>query len=221
MKNYLKIIFSIVFIFGFTGIINSQTQGYEKYSVEYRFRDGVYLSFMDFLNNDPVNFASFISPSFDDEDFLDLLIKQKKISYFDEFGNLRETGSRNIWGYSKNSNPHILWAGKFNPIPYIGTVSHFVATVRVRYESMGGPMYSHYYYGGGHMYYREEVRQFIIDMQTGRVFEFDERSVEEILKRDERLSKEFNRLRKRDKNRLKFYYIKEYNERNPLYLPKN
>ncbi len=221
MNSYIKKTYWIFLFLVITGVSYSQPSGYEKYSVDYTFKDGIYLSFKDFANNEPVNFASFVSPTYRDDEFLELLIKQKKIRYFDEFGNLRETSSRKVWGYSKNNSPHILWAGKFNPIPYIGTVSHFVATVRVRYETIGGPMYSHYYYGGGHMYYREEVRQFVIDMETGRVHEFDERSVQEILKRDEPLGEEFDRLRNRDKDRLRFYYIKQYNERNPLYLPKN
>ena len=70
-------------------------------------------------------------------------------------------------------------------------------------------------------YSSTEMRQFIIDFETGKILEYTVESVEVLIMKDTELYDEFMSLRKKKKKQLKFLYIRKYNERNPLYLPAN
>jgi hypothetical protein len=72
---------------------------------------------------------------------------------------------------------------------------------------------------GSSSYETSEMRQFILDFNTGKVMDYDYKNLEMILMRDPELHDEFSNLRKRKKKQLKFLYIRKFNERNPLYLP--
>ncbi len=221
MKIYFTIILCLVACCNY---VNSQINTTESvpHSIGYRFKDGIYLSYNDFLQNSPVRFESLISPRYGDTDFFDLLEKQKSISYYDDYGILTETDIKNVWGYSKNGKPYIYWAEKFNLIPYIGSVSHFVAIIRVYYDYYHRPFNDPFYYSGSaDIRYKDEVVQFLIDFEIGKVLDFNIENTKFILKREPELFEEFNNLRKRKQSRLLFFYIKRYNEKNPLYLPKN
>jgi hypothetical protein len=51
--------------------------------------------------------------------------------------------------------------------------------------------------------------------------EYDTKNVEVLLMKDPELYDEFVRLSRKKKKQMLFYYIRKYNEKNPLYLPKN
>ena len=46
-------------------------------------------------------------------------------------------------------------------------------------------------------YQTEELKQFIIDMETGNILEYSVKNVESILKREPQIYDEFSKLRKR------------------------
>jgi hypothetical protein len=64
-----------------------------------------------------------------------------------------------------------------------------------------------------------EMKQFLLDFNTGKVHDYDLTAVEVLLMNDPELHDEYMELRKRKKKQLKFYYIRKFNEQNPLYLP--
>jgi len=63
------------------------------------------------------------------------------------------------------------------------------------------------------------MKQYLLDFDTGKIMEYDNNSVEVLLMKDPELYDEYMALGKRKKKQLKFYYIRKFNERNPLYLP--
>ncbi|MGC9341247.1 MAG: hypothetical protein ACP5E3_00955, partial [Bacteroidales bacterium] len=63
------------------------------------------------------------------------------------------------------------------------------------------------------------MKQYLLDFETGKLLDYDFKSVEVLLMRDPELHSEYVELRKRKKKQLKFFYIRKFNERNPLYLP--
>ena len=65
------------------------------------------------------------------------------------------------------------------------------------------------------------MRQYVLDFETGNIYQYNMKTVETILMRDPELYDEFIQLRRRKKNKLMFFYLRKYNKRNPLYLPKN
>ena len=83
--------------------------------------------------------------------------------------------------------------------------------------------YNSYNYGYGNPYsnnvVNKEVRQFILDFETGKVLDFEVKEIESILIRDAKLYDEFAALSARKQKQLKFVYLRKYNERNPIYFP--
>lgn len=219
----MRLLRTILFTFIVTLSFNcfSQNRGMIQYNPSYKFEDGIYLSHKDLLNNSPINFESLVTPHFTSSNFFEELESAKEITYYDKYGMLAKINKKDIWGYARNGKPHIYWAGRFNAIPYIGKVSHFVAVVRVYYDHFPGPFYDPYHYHATrHVRYQDQTIQYFIDFETGKILDYNTGNVLFILQRDKELYDEYSNLRKRRQSRLKFYYIRKYNERNPLYLPK-
>ena len=63
-----------------------------------------------------------------------------------------------------------------------------------------------------------ELRQFVFDTQTNKVFDFTVKNMEILLKNDAELYAEFMKLKKRAKADSIFIYLRKYNEKHPLYL---
>jgi hypothetical protein len=68
-------------------------------------------------------------------------------------------------------------------------------------------------------YANTELRQYLLDFQTGEVLEYDTEAVEVLLMKDPELADEFLALRNRKKKQMKFVFIRRFNERHPLYFP--
>ena len=64
-----------------------------------------------------------------------------------------------------------------------------------------------------------ELRQYLMDFESGEVMEYDIEGVEILLMKDPELHDEYVSLSRRKKGQLKFVYIRKYNEKHPLYLP--
>ncbi len=206
-----------------TAYLTAQSTGMVAYSYEYTFSDGVYLSFLQLKNNKPLPVESVVidAQSSPYETVFEYLDNAKSLKYYNEYGNLSEVAIKDIWGYCKNGKPYVYYRGAFRLIPFVGSISHFVATVTVYYDTNQSPYYyDPYFYNSnpGH-YYSNEVQQLIVDMNSGNIMSFDENNVALLIEGDLELSDEFNSLSKRKKRKMLFYYIRLYNERQPLMLP--
>jgi len=114
----------------------------------------------------------------------------------------------------------------FHRITVVGNACHFVASITTYNSNYYDPYYysTHYNYSRYGMrpttYPTKEMKQYILDFKTANIMDFTVKSVEVILMNDPELYDEFVSLRKKKKKQLKFLYIRKYNEKNPLYLPK-
>lgn len=191
-----------------------------KCDYSFLFEEGIYPDFNSFKNNSPIPFESMNSPAFDDS-FFENIASSETISYNDENGINITVEKIEIWGYCKKGKPYILWAEKFVLVPFVGQLSHFITTIKVTYTNYRDPYYDPYYYNpASREYQSDELRQFLIDMETGEILDYSLPNVEYLLKRDPRVYDEFMKLRKRKRGKEMFYYVKLYNELNPLYVPK-
>lgn len=217
------LIFALI-VSAFSIQAQTDTSMLTKYSYEYRFNDGLYLNFSQFLNNNPTSF-DFLSIESNDntQSIIEAMEEAKAVSYFDEFGIETKININDIWGCCINGRPHVMWENKFRQIPYIGSISHFVANVTIYYDRMHDPYYDPYYYYSSvpTRQYTNEVIQLVIDMKTGNIMEFNQNNVSMILARDNELYKEFSKLNKRKKRKLLFSFIRRYNEAHPLFFPLN
>ena len=69
-------------------------------------------------------------------------------------------------------------------------------------------------------YKTREIRQFLFDFYSGEIAPFSIEKVEEFLKRDDAVYKEFMTLNKKKKKEFVTKYIRMYNEKHLVYFPK-
>lgn len=222
--NNMKL-FTIIPVLVFTMSLWAQetpdSSQFEKYSTSYEFSDGIYLSFNDFKNNNPIQFSQTNLPEVEQIRPEESIISIKTLEYYDNFGNQQTISIENVWGYCFQDKIYIAWSGRFHLIPYIGNISHFVAKIIVYNDKMNDPFYNPYYiYSGPSSYSSVETRQLILDTKNGNIYEFSPEAVRQLIKNDSVLSEEFSHMRKRKQKKLMFYYIRLYNEFHPIYFPK-
>lgn len=221
-----------------------------KYTPDFRFRDGIYLNFEQVRQNNPIPKAKILtSTEYNDKDFFKKLLSSDKIYYYDSMGMRKEVEKNAIWGFARNGILYIQIQGNFNRITFVGSICHFVADITSYdnryynspygyYDPYYSPYYSPYYafnpYYYGSYYYpypyyspyrqnmtRNEMRQYLIDFESGNILEYDVSNTELLLMKDPELHQEYVQLPRKKKRELMFVYIRKFNERNPLYIPVN
>jgi len=104
--------------------------------------------------------------------------------------------------YSRYYNPYYYYSPYYSPYSYNN------------YYSPYGPYSSPYRNTA-----RNELRQYLIDFDTGKILEYDVDNAEMLLMKDNQLYEEYVRLPHKKKRDLIFVYIRKYNENNPLFIP--
>ncbi|MBG0860122.1 MAG: hypothetical protein IQL11_11500 [Bacteroidales bacterium] len=248
MKKFFRILI-IAAVFVSEGIVFSvrgqEREGMVKYTPDFRFRDGIYLNFDQVKINSPIPKAKILtSTDYNDREFFQKLFEAGKIYFYDNMGIRQEVEINSIWGYSRNGILYIQIEGNFNRVTFIGNICHFVADITTydnRYYNYPYGYYDPYYYYSPYSYYgygnyynpygsyyspyrqgnmaRTELKQYIIDFETGKILEFDVENTELLLMRDSELYEQYVQLSRKKKKELMFVYIRKFNEKNPLYLP--
>ena len=246
MKKYLKMIIIASIMIQVVTVYNAEGQGQEgmvKYTPDFRFRDGIYLNFEQVKLNSPIPKARILtSTDYNDKEFFKKLLESEKIYYYDGMGVRQEVKAGEIWGYARNGVVYIQVQNNFNRITFVGSICHFVADVTTydnRYSSPYGNYYDPYYYSpysyGNYYspygsYYspysrnsgsRNEIKQYLINFEDGKILEFDQKNTELLLIKDSKLYEEYVRLSRKERKNLMFVYIRKFNEQNPLYIPAN
>jgi hypothetical protein len=201
------------------------SSGYVRYTPEFELREGIYVNFEQVINNRPIPKSRIISSvAFDDPYFFTRILESKEIYFYDSFGVKQEVKAGKIWGYSNNKSLYINVNDGFYRINILGSICHFVANHTSYNDNYYYPYsyydYRYYPYGSrSPAYATTEMRQYLLDFKTGNILDYNVASVELMLMRDPELHDEYASLRKRKKKQLKFFYIRRFNERNPLYFP--
>jgi hypothetical protein len=228
----LRITAMLIFLFPFLIQAQPVKQGDSliRYTPEFKFKDGIYLNFDQVRMNEPIYKSRIITDiPYDNPDFFDQILKQKKIELFDHIGTRQEVPTKNIWGFASNGVLYINFKGNFFRITLIGSICHFVANVTTYSNDILNPYYGYPYYNPYNPYYSPyrggtpdiDIKQLLLDFKTGNVLEYNEESVELLLMPDAQLYDEFVGLSKKKQKQLKFVYIRKFNEKNPLYFPVN
>lgn len=198
-----------------------------RYTPDFEFKEGIFLNHEQVKNNDPVHKSRILtSVDYDDRDFFIKVLEQKSLIFYDHLGMKQQVKSSNVWGFSRNGILYVSLDDKFHRITIIGKICHFVATV----TSYDTRYYDPYYYNPYDYYYNRggypgntqssEMRQYIMDFETGKIYEYEVQHLEILLMQDPELHDEFAQLRKKKQRQQKFVYLRRFNERNPLYFPK-
>ena len=217
-----------------------EKEGMVKYTPEFKFIDGIYLNFDQVKLNSPIPKAKLLtSIDYNDREFFKKILQINKIYFYDNMGMRQEIAKNTIWGYARNGVLYVQIQENFNRITFVGSICHFVADITTYdsryYNSPYGyydPYYSPYGYGSYsntyNPYYspyrqsnvaRNELKQYPIDFESGKVMEFDVENTELLLMKDSQLYEEYVQLSRKKKKELMFVYIRKFNEKNPLYIP--
>lgn len=208
----------------------------QKYTPDFNFKEGIFLNFSQVKMNKPLPSTRIVSETpYDDPEFYNKLLNTKKIIYFDDYGVQQSLSTSDIWGFSRNGVIFIKVGDGFSRVTIIGSICHFVANVTTYNQRYYDPYYyspyhySPYYYGYPYGYNRygynpnsyssTDMRQYLIDFETGKIMNYDEKNLEILLMKDPELHDEYASLKRKKKKQLKFLYIRKFNERNPLYVP--
>lgn len=220
----MKQVLLYIFLFSVSNLFSqNDSVNLIKYSTEFRFKEGIFITFDQVKLNSPIPKTRIqFSAESEDVDYYTKLFNQKKITYI-ENDKVIEIPSSKVWGFSKNGTLYIQSNDELFRIPYVGTISHFIANVTLYRDRFQDPfMYDPYMTAFPQpTYASKETRQFLLDFSSGQIIEYNFQNVSAILMRDPELYDEYNLLKKRKKRQLMFLYIRKFNERNPLYFPKN
>jgi len=249
MTGSIRILFVISFLVSagsHIALMGQDRPGMEKYTPDFKFNDGIYLNFDQVKSNSPIPKSKLLtSLDYNDREFFKKVLEGDKIYFYDDMGVRQDISTNTIWGYSRNGVIYVQIQENFNRITFVGNICHFVAditTVDSRYNNSPygyyDPYYSPYgynnYYSPYNSYYspynsyspynqsnvsRTEMKQYIIDFESGKVMEFDTDNTELLLMKDNQLYEEYVQLSNRKKKELMFVYIRKFNEKNPLYIP--
>ncbi len=189
-----------------------------QYDKDFSFRDGIYFTFADFKNNNPIPPSKIIfNSNKNDKDFLKYVLSKTSFTYIDGFGKEVVYKSEEIWGYCSNGVIYINHGVDYSRVTIIGSISHFVATIPMR-VGVSDPFYNNQPFGEREQFtYVSE--QFIIDFESGKVLLFNVENIEVLLSRDEALYKEFLALKKKQKRNSIFLYMRKYNEKHAVFFP--
>jgi len=241
MLKVLRIIFliSLFSLITFLRLYGQEKEGMVKYTPEFKFNDGIYINFDQVKLNTPIPKAKLLtSIDYNDREFFKKILEGDKIYFYDNIGVRQEIAKNSLWGYSRNGVLYVEIQGNFNRITFVGNICHFVADITT-YESRYNSPYGYYdpynspygysnYYSPYSPYYspyrqpsmsRNELKQYLIDFESGKVLEFDVENTKLLLMKDSQLYEEYVQLSRKRKKELMFVYIRKFNEKNPLYLP--
>ncbi len=230
----VRIVLSGIFILFKTAWVSvaqpvTDTADMIRYTPDFKFRDGVFLSYEQVRNDNPIPQSGIITTvDYSDREFYTKVLAEKTIRYYDRYGMKQESETENIWGFSRNGILYISLNQNYHRITVVGSICHFVATVTTYDTRYYDPYYAspydyNYRYGGGYPVNTasNELRQYIFDFEQGRIYEYNYQALEVLLMKDPQLHDEYAQLRKKKKRQLKFLYLRRFNERNPLYIPRN
>ncbi len=215
MRNVLILSFFCFFQF----LLKSQDS--VAYTKDFRLYEGLYLSYQDFRYNWPISKEK-ISTKINKEqlDFYSKLLEEQEIiDYTERDGAEAKVQSEKVWGYCQNNIIYINQDKNFFRIPVFGAISNFIGTVEVVGYSPGYDPFMNAPINSTAAKTRE-IRQYLFDFYSGEIVQFSIEKLEEYLKRDEAIYKEFSALSKKKKKESATKYIRMYNEKHAVYFPK-
>ncbi len=212
-SEYLILSFLIV-------ILKLQSQDSVMYSRDFRLYEGIYNSYKEFRYNWPIDKDKIVTNLPKDQlDFFSKLTESDIIEYKERDGSLEKIKTEKIWGYCQNNVIFINQDKNFFRIPVFGAISNFIGTVEVVSYSRGYDPFMNTPINSTANKTRE-IRQYLFDFYSGEIVEYSIDKMEEYLKRDVVLYKEFMVLSKKKKKEFAFKYMRLYNEKHPVYFPK-
>lgn len=190
------------------------------FSKDFILNEGLYLNYSDLRHNWPIPKEKIVTDINKDQlEFYSKLIESDKIDYIERDNEKAHIMAENVWGFCQNNVIYINSNKSFFRITVFGAISFFLASVPVTYYNPG---YNTFINGSvGTTTTAKEIREYLMDFYTGTRVEFTLESLELMLKPDPEIYNEFMALSRKKKREMASRYIRKYNEKHPVYFPKN
>ncbi|MCF8463456.1 MAG: hypothetical protein K9G41_01340 [Flavobacteriales bacterium] len=220
-----------------------------EYTADFVFKNGIYLSFQDFKNNNPVPVTHILS-DFDirSADYLWEALDTDSIIYYDNQLEERKVAVNKVWGFCSNNRIHVGintversddWEDRdWFPLISIGAYSYFTALVSVTrfmppsvgigMPATGISLYDDPMMNNQGNYYQESVPiQMLLDfsngefiqLATGDLNSISPKLMADLLQKDQVLLAEYTDKSGRDQKQTSMFNIRKFNQRNPIYFP--
>ncbi len=221
MKNLIILYLLLIGYSTFAQVDSSSTKKI-KYTPDFKFMEGIYLRFDQVISNQPIQKSRIESPNeYNDPQYFEKLMENDKLYIFDNLGTRQEIKTKDIWGYCSKGIIFINYNGDLNRVSFIGNLCHFISNVTIQNTTYDPYMNYNTYNYNAIPPTTTEMRQYILKFDTGEILEYDYKSLEICLMKDPTLYDEYNALSKKKKRQMIFFYMRKFNERNPLYIPVN
>jgi hypothetical protein len=205
-------------LMGFKGSAQSDSVAYSR---DFLLYEGLYLTYQDFRHNWPISKEKINTPINKEQlEFYTKLIDEPEINYVERNGQPDRIKPEKVWGYCQNNIIYINLGKSFHRISSFGAISYFVATVDVNRFMPNTGMYINSLPVSGSTNVKE-LRDFLMDFYTGIVYPSSTEQLLEMLKSDPVLYKEYEALSHKKKKEMALKYVRLYNEKHPVYFPKN
>lgn len=212
---------SVILLFSLTSRLHSQSDSV-AFSKDFILYEGLYLSYTDLRHNWPIPKEKILSDINKDQlEFYSKLIEGDKIEYIERDGNKATINADKVWGFCQNNVVYLNSNRSFFRITVFGAICFFLASVPVTYSSPGYNVFINGSPGGSSTTTANEIRDYLMDFYTGKRVDFNLGNLEEMLKKDDEIYKEFMALSRKKKKEQATRYIRKYNEKHPIYFPKN
>lgn len=210
---------SLILLFSLTSRLYSQSDSV-AFSKDFILYEGLYLTYTDLRHNWPISKEKIITKIDKNQlEFYSKLIEDDNIEYIERDGNKATIMAEKVWGFCQNNVVYLNSNKSFFRITVFGAISFFLASVPVTYSSPG---YNVFINGpSGSTTTANEIREYLMDFYTGKRVEFNLENLENMLKKDEEIYKEFMALSRKKKKEQANRYIRKYNQKHPVYFPKN
>jgi len=197
---------------------------------KFEFKDGIYLSYDEFINNTPSYNIEKVQVKEKDTHFFNKK-KIKSIKYRDKYGKKQKIDIKDVWGICINKVPYIQYQiqqtktrnsiglikrvytynGDFTRIRILGNICHFNIEDIFTHPSDG------YFDGSGMADTKLVSVQKILKVETGEVRDFTPINLKDFIKDDSALYKHYIE-NDEERDQKIFLYLQKYNERNPYTL---
>jgi len=227
-------VITFILLFSVTNISGQEFSGKTKYAPGFKFKDGIYPGMDNVKANNPIPKSSLlIADDFNDPDFFKKILASNAISYFDGEGNKHVIEKNNIWGFASGGTLRVLFKGYFNSLEMMGTISCFfvedqkyeifntLRSGKISDQTLFTPedVPAKHINRGSNISSFRELDLYLLDFRTGDIHNCNIRNLKTLLESEPGLYNEYKGLPQNLKKALMFYYIRKFNEKNPLYLP--
>lgn len=198
----------ILLLSSFSGA-RSQTDSAKVYP-DFRFSDGIYLTFDDFKNNRPV-YTNFEIKYRNGSTYLYIMCADSSRDYDCEV--------KQPWGYCQNSNVfiHQGYGDNYFRLQVIGALIHYFVIEMQYYDPSFPDPFNPYSTSPNR---RITNRELVMEWETGRRFEFCYKNFKVFLgENDPEMLQQLESSKK--KRKMIYYFMLQYNSKHPVYIKQN